>query len=244
MAGSMGVVRPRRVWLYLVVLVVLVGGTLVLCGTGLDLWISSLFYRTGGGGGWPLKKAAIIPVINNYGSWPTYVLAALGGLLLVLGLGLARFRAWWRRGAVILLTIVLGSWLIPNYVVKPHWGRPRPRDIAVFGGGHKYRPVWRPGPPSQGESFPSGFASMAFGLIGLVFLFPRRRGWGRVAGAGAIAWGGLMGLARIVQGAHFASDILWSGGLAIATALVLHDLVFRLTVSRLEADPARSGRPA
>jgi len=241
MTGSAGAINRRRVWVYLVFLVVLAGGTLLLCGTGLDLWISSLFFAPGGGGGWPLKQAPIIPVINQYGSWPTYALAALGGVLFLLGLVLARFRSWWRRGAVILLTIVLGSWLIPNYVVKPNWGRPRPRDLAVFGGGRQYRPVWRPGPPSQGKSFPSGFASTAFGLIGLAFLFPRRRGWGRVAGTGAIVWGCLMGLARIVQGAHFASDILWSGGLAVTTALVLHDLVFRLPGQGPVVGPSQPG---
>jgi lipid A 4'-phosphatase len=231
----------RRVWVYAALLAVLAGGTVLLSGTGLDLWISSLFFAPGAGGGWPLKQTAVIRVVNQYGSWPTYALAVAGGVLLLLGLGLVRFRAWWRPGAVILLTIVLGSWLIPEHLVKPQWGRPRPLQVTAFGGTQKYRPVWRPGPPAEGKSFPSGFASMAFGLIGLAYLFPRRPRRGRAAAAGAIAWGSLMGLARIVQGAHFASDILWSGGLAVATALVLGDLVFRPAAAPPRAGP---GHPA
>jgi membrane-associated PAP2 superfamily phosphatase len=208
-------------------LAVLVVGTILLCATPLDVWISSLFYTPGGRDRWSLEHNFIFQIIYKYGTWPTYALALVSGALLLLSLAVVRLRAWRRRLAVAFLTVVIGPWLLTNLVLKENWGRPRPRELKVFGGRWDYRPVWRPGPSAEGPSFPSGHAAMAFGLFGAVFLLRRRRP-ARWVGAGLAGYGTLMGLVRIVQGAHFASDVLWSAGITLGSSLILHDLVFRL----------------
>jgi membrane-associated PAP2 superfamily phosphatase len=38
---------------------------------------------------------------------------------------------------------------------------------------------------------------------------------------GGLVYGCIMGMARIIQGGHFLSDVLWSAGFVYLTALVL-----------------------
>ncbi|MBU0514191.1 MAG: phosphatase PAP2 family protein [Proteobacteria bacterium] len=227
MTSSTGVFRGSRRWWYLGGLAALIGGTLLWCGTDLDVLVSSLFYTPTGRDRWSLEYHFIFQALYKYGSWPTYFLALISGALLLLSLAVVRLRSWRRRLGVVVLTVLIGPWLLTNLVLKEHWGRPRPRDVKVFGGQYDYRPVWRPGPSAEGPSFPSGHAAMGFGLVGLAFLFRRRR-TGRLVAAGAVGYGAFMGLVRVIQGAHFASDVLWSAGVTLGTALVLHDFVFRL----------------
>jgi membrane-associated PAP2 superfamily phosphatase len=42
---------------------------------------------------------------------------------------------------------------------------------------------------------------------------------------GGLVYGCIMGMARIIQGGHFLSDVLWSAGFVYLTALVLADLL-------------------
>ena len=55
-------------------------------------------------------------------------------------------------------------------------------------------------------------------VAGISLVAPRRRG---LALGGALLYGTLVGLARIVTGAHFVSDVLWSGGLICLTVATL-----------------------
>jgi membrane-associated PAP2 superfamily phosphatase len=81
---------------------------------------------------------------------------------------------------------------------------------------------WQPGGPGSGESFTSGHVAMGFILVAGALLVPRRCLWGRrLAYVMALGYGSLMGWARIVQGGHFLSDSLWSGGLMCLLVAVL-----------------------
>ena len=60
-------------------------------------------------------------------------------------------------------------------------------------------------------------------VVGTCLISPRRPSWvHRLALGGALTYGSLIGLTRIVQGAHFVSDVLWSGGLMCFTVATLH----------------------
>ncbi len=74
----------------------------------------------------------------------------------------------------------------------------------------------------EGRSFPSGHASVAFYLASPWFLLrsTRRRAARLWLGAG-LAYGGLVSLTRMVQGAHFLSDVLWSWGIVHLLGLLL-----------------------
>jgi membrane-associated PAP2 superfamily phosphatase len=86
---------------------------------------------------------------------------------------------------------------------------------ALFGGSQPYQPWWQPGDIGGGRSFPSGHAAMGYVLVLGTCIVPRRcSAWlrGLVLG-GALTYGSLVGAARIIQGGHFLSDVLWSGSL-------------------------------
>jgi membrane-associated PAP2 superfamily phosphatase len=128
-----------------------------------------------------------------------------------------------------------------NVVYKEHWGRPRPEHVTAFGGDRPFLRVLQPG-SEPGHSFPSGHAAAGFYLIGPAFLIYRRRP--RLAAAlfvmGLMA-GTTIGLGRIIQGRHFASDVLWSAGIVYFTALGLDYLRALFPMPATVATPWRRG---
>jgi hypothetical protein len=148
----------------------------------------------------------------------------------LLALALARSRKQITRPALLLfLTLVIGPGLLVNAVFKNHWGRPRPNHIVEFGGTLDYLPPLAKGVPGQGKSFPSGHASVGF-LYGSLWWYWRDRNR-RLALASlttGIVLGCTLGLARIVAGNHFLSDIMWSAVMVLGAAGVIEYLLIRL----------------
>jgi lipid A 4'-phosphatase len=181
----------------------------------IDPRLSGYFYDPTAAQQWFLKTAVPWIWLYQYGEWPALVLAI--GAAVVWG-GSLCCRSWvcYRRAcALIVLAVMLGPGLLVNGVFKPLWGRPRPVQAALFGGSQPYQHWWQPGPIGGGRSFPSGHAAMGYVLVLGTCLVPRRRSaWlpGLVLG-GALTYGSLVGVARIIQGGHFLSDVLWSGSL-------------------------------
>ncbi len=151
-------------------------------------------------------------------TWPAQLIYhgvryALWGFSLVLIGGLMWAHASEKQAAqqplwFLLIVLVLGPWLITHHVFKDHWGRPRPEAIAEFGGSaHYVRPGIISDQCDTNCSFTSGHAAAAFYLIAFAWVFPKQRRRWMLAG---IVAGGITGLARIVQGGHFFSDIFFS----------------------------------
>lgn len=189
--------------------------------TDIDLRLSAHFYEPQRG--WYLARAFPWGCLYDYGEYPAIILA-IGACLVIL-------RSVWRPAwacyrhpcLLVVLAVSLGPGLLVNGVLKPLWGRPRPRHVEQFGGTEPYRMWWQPGGPGVGESFPSGHVAMGFILVAGALLVPRRCLWGRrLAYATALGYGSLMGWARIVQGGHFLSDSIWSGGLMCLLVAVLY----------------------
>lgn len=190
----------------------------------LDLRIEHFFYTPEAG--WWLSENCFVQLLYQYGTWPT-VAAAIGGLLM-LGISLRHppFRAFRRSAVYALLVLIIGPGLIVNSVFKSHFGRPRPNQTVDLGGTQPFHAVLEPGESNQHRSFPSGHASMGFYWFS--FFFICRRHGGKLCGLFlllALLHGGLMGFARMAQGAHFPSDILWSGAFVYFTALGLDALI-------------------
>jgi len=153
---------------------------------------------------------------------PAFMLAG-SSLSVLLG---SLFHCSWkkkrRRSFFILLLLALGPGLLVNVVLKDHLGRARPQELVEFGGNHQYSGFWQPGPDRKNSSFPSGHAAVAFFLMAPWFIYrkqKKRRAF-FFLGAG-ITFGLLVGTARILQGAHFISDILWAGGLVYLSGELL-----------------------
>ncbi len=207
-----------------------------------DLRLSGCFYGPVASQKWFLKTTVPWIWLYRYGELPTWILAI--GAAVVWG-GSLRRRSWvqYRRAcALIVLAVVLGPGLLVNGVLKPLWGRPRPAQTDLFGGSQPYRHWWQPGNIGGGRSFPSGHAAMGYALVVGTCLIPQRRSaWrrGLVLG-GALAYGSLLGLTRIVQGGHFLSDVLWSGSLMCFTVATLQAVL--RTTSRTPIDTRRDWR--
>jgi len=207
-------------------LVILVLGTAFFRLSRADVAISQWFYGGGSGYGWPLLGAEPWRSIYRYGVVPAWALAVGGLAVALLSFGVWRLKRWRRAGLFLFLLLLLGPGLLVNALFKPHWMRPRPSQTAAFGGVEQFEPVWDVGQSTQSRSFPSGHASMGFYLMAPAFLVYRRRRRLAVAFfAAGLAGGMVMGLTRIVQGGHFASDVLWSAGCVYLTGLLLYVLL-------------------
>ncbi|HEX5132874.1 MAG TPA: phosphatase PAP2 family protein [Candidatus Krumholzibacteria bacterium] len=201
-----------------------VGLTVPFWVSNLDLAVASRFYTPGlgfvHGGDQPWG------VLKDYGVVPAWILS-LGALgVFVSSLWSRRGRVHQRAALFLVLAMMIGPGVIVNDVFKEHWGRPRPKDVVELGGDRAYVRPWVKHPPADGGSFPSGHAATAFYLLTPFFLLRRRAparafGW-LVLG---LAYGLLMGTARVVQGAHFPSDVLWSLAFVYFTGLALSYLL-------------------
>jgi lipid A 4'-phosphatase len=222
--AMVGAFHSPAVWIPALVLAF---GTLVFRYTDADIALVRPYFAEGSAGKgyldrWPLTAAFPWKALYDWGIYPAWVLG-LGGLIV----WMASFRwqklvRWRDPGLFFGLLLLLGPGLLVNGVFKPVWARPRPNNVVAFGGQSEFHPVWSWG-RGQGEaSFPSGHASTGFYLMAPAFVYRRRRP-GLALGflALGIVFGCAMGLARIVAGGHFPSDVLWAGGFVYFLGLAL-----------------------
>ncbi len=191
-----------------------------------DLEIGSRFYDETEAR-WILRDHPFIQTLYTFAPVPALV-AGIGGLLVfLLGFFFSRLARFRKISLYLALVLIIGPGLIVNSAFKDNWGRPRPQNTKPFGGVHAFEEVWTIDPSSSGKSFPSGHASMGFYFFALYFLarHRRNRAWAWIALAFALLWGAFIGAGRVVQGGHFASDVLWSGGLVFLTAAALYYLL-------------------
>jgi lipid A 4'-phosphatase len=113
-----------------------------------------------------------------------------------------------KRVLYLILTLALGPGLLVNVIFKEHWGRARPDHIEQFGGSNRFTPAFVISSECKRNcAFVSGHASVGFYLISAAFLMKKHRKKGLVL---AISYGFIIGLVRIIQGSHFASDVIFS----------------------------------
>lgn len=118
-------------------------------------------------------------------------------------------RRHWRRASAVVAVVVIGIGFLVHTLLKDGMGRPRPRDVQIFMGTTDFVPVFVPSQFCQTNcSFVSGHAAVGFAVmsIGMLAIRKRRRFW-LVIG---LMSGGAIGLARIAQGGHFFSDVVFS----------------------------------
>lgn len=117
----------------------------------------------------------------------------------------------WRRMAVVAVICgVLGPGLVVEVWFKNTVGRPRPVQVAAFGGDEAFRGAlqWGGPDPEHHRSFVSSHAAAGFWLmsLGLTSGPLWRRRWLFIG----LASGGLIGMGRMLQGGHFLSDIIFA----------------------------------
>jgi len=189
----------------------------------IDLAVEHLFAR--GQEGFPLARHPIAKTFNNLINYLATIIAiiSLVGLAMTAYRKRAFLRLWFRQYLFLFLSLLIGPGLIANLLFKENWGRARPRQVLEFGGARDFSPPLLIADQCNSNcSFVSGDASMAFALLALALLAPARR---KLALSLALTFGLWIGLIRMVQGAHFLSDVLFAGIFVCATVLALKALL-------------------
>ncbi len=207
----------------LFVLLFLATVTTLIAHTGVDLSLSSYFYQAGS---WPVGELFPWKLLYRMEGYPAFIIAIFGLCVACYGSLKPQRHSWRCQGIFLVLLLALGPGLLVNAVFKKHWGRPRPCEIVQFGGTKKFLQPWQPGVTGQGRSFPCGHGSAAFYLTAPFFIYRRTKpAVARRWLAGGLGFGLLMSFARIAQGGHFLSDILWAWGMTHMLAILLSALL-------------------
>lgn len=156
------------------------------------------------------------------------------GVAVALGLVVSIKRRELVRWRLTMLYVLLGLALCPLVVAAFKYSSCKhcPWDLSIYGGSDGVPHVGLLGcpPPSfgQGECFPSGHASGGYALFALYFAHrihaPKRaRIWLFVA----LAYGSVMGISRMTQGAHFMSHTIATGFVCWYVCLALYEVLLR-----------------
>ena len=195
---------------------------------GLDLPVSAAFYMPETNFRWTIGG---FPEVIRTGMPDAIIASVVICALLWLG---ARFKTTWPqwittpRLAYLMSTLLLGPGLIVETVLKPVWGRARPKDITDFGGDAAYTPPWQIAHECVSNcSFVSGHAAIAFWLTAYAFLLPARL-------RAAVLWAGVVfglavGVIRIAQGGHFLSDVAAAGFIVVLVNSLLARVILKPT---------------
>lgn len=198
--------------------------SLLIWVTDADLRLSRAVY--GQDGIWPGLDRFPWDLLYEYANAPAFLLVGAAGGILLASLFVKYLAGQRKQALFFLLMLALGPGLVVNVLLKDHYGRARPIDVHEFGGQFPFTQFWQPGTSSNNRSFPSGHASIAFYVVAPWFVLRRRRpGQASCWLAGGLAYGSLVGAARIMQGGHFLSDVLWAGGLVYLSGEVLAQLM-------------------
>ena len=150
------------------------------------------------------------------------VVALAIGLILSVLRHRAVFGLDWRRYVFVLLCFGIGAGIVANAIFKENWGRARPSQIVEFGGEKQFSPAFVIADQCPRNcSFVSGDSAFAFGTLAFALLAGRRRRYVLAA----LAFGMIVGVGRMLTGAHFLSDVVFSGVFTVLTVLVLERLL-------------------
>lgn len=173
-----------------------------------------------------LDGVAFADAINATVPWLIWMVAAglaVLGVCRLLGRPVADIG--WREIVYVLAVFVVGPGLLVNTLLKDQLGRARPRDVQSNEEQALSTPPFMPSAACDKNcSFPSGDASVGFAFIAVALVGPRR--WRRAGIVGAVALGSFYGVIRMLQGAHYLSDVIFAGLLVALVAVGLHLLLF------------------
>ncbi|MFX0188038.1 MAG: phosphatase PAP2 family protein [Candidatus Hodarchaeota archaeon] len=142
-------------------------------------------------------------------------------------------RDWrnFKKIAIVIIMLAIINPLIFVQITKILCGRVRYNDLSSDYS--NYTPWFLPPGPRSGlegnVSFPSGHTSMGWMFLPLLILFKERK-WKNpkriIITILVISWGLYLGISRIVTGDHYASDVLFSTGVAFVSTILLYKKVY------------------
>ena len=229
---------PVRFWIATIGLGIL-AGAVFLAMPDLDLAAARLFYapETGfvGKRMWVevMRQAFVVLYFAT-------IALCLVGLILVW-----RGRTHWlglrkRRWLFLAACLAAGPGIVANLVLKEHWGRARPAQVAEFGGTKLFTPPLAVASQCRRNcSFVSGEASSSYVVFyAAAALFPQ---WAAALAIAGTMAGLATGLIRMAQGAHFLSDVVFAGVFMALTVLALRQAMLRGEHGTDRLSPSPSG---
>lgn len=191
----------------------------------MDLYVSALFFKNGH---FYLARTPFIKFIYRYSP----LLVLLPGIFAILSAIYMTIKKvdllfGFRKKIYIfmVLAILVGPALMVNLVLKENFGRARPKYIVEFGGNKEFtKPFIISNQCETNCSFVSGHSSIGFYFCALAPIFSGRKK--KIVFGGGILLGSVIGLIRIIGGAHFASDVYFSFVAVYLPALLLHYWMF------------------
>jgi membrane-associated PAP2 superfamily phosphatase len=164
-----------------------------------------------------------------------FALAPIAAMVLKLFCPTRRMLVPGPAAVFLLASLALAPGIAVNVILKEHWGRSRPIDIPQFAGTERFVAWWDPrGICPKNCSYVSGDVSGGFWLLAPAALTPPT--WRPLAYAAAVAFGSFVGLLRMAMGAHFFSDVVFSGVFTFLIIWLVHGLVYRWPATRLSDD--------
>jgi len=146
--------------------------------------------------------------------WIMILILAFFNLLLILPIRKIKFSERSFRFAKVSVLLGLFGYLLTIQPIKHLWGRVRFRDLDSLYSA--FTPWFIPNGINGNTSFPSGHSAMAWMILPLLMLVPASNKRLRSALLIIIIlWGLIVGLSRVVIGAHYASDVLFGGCIVI-----------------------------
>lgn len=197
--------RVARLW---ILLYVIAWGSLMFVVSPFDLPLSMAVHT---------KDSWFGNVIFEYGTYPSYLIYVLSAVSLVVGFFTSVSPLMKKAASTMLISAIVQPLAITQ-ILKFIWGRIRffdlNNDFSLF------TPFYLPNDPGAGQSFPSGHVASAFvfaSLAALMWQQGKKRA-GFAIGFATLAWGVTVAAFRIINGAHYLTDTLFSAGLALLLA--------------------------
>ena len=191
--------------------------------TSLDLWAAGLFLD-------PDTQSRVfkwwwVELINLYApaAFRVLVFIALGAWLWATLSSRKHLRL---PLAFIVLAGAMGPGIVVNSGFKDNWQRARPYQVQEFGGTQQFtRAAVMTDQCNNNCSFVSGHVACGFFLASLMLIDRRRRVMWAAVG---VASGLTIGFARIADGAHWLSDVLWAAPITLLTSWLVWKILIRV----------------
>lgn len=213
----------------------------------LDIAISRLFFdetlRV-----FPTQYSLVARHLRDVFTYTTAILVAPAFIALLIKIVLPRRRMLIAGRATLFLiaTLALAPGVMANLILKENWGRPRPVEVTAFNGPEQFVPWWDPrGTCEKNCSFVAGEGAGGFWTLAPAALAPPA--WRPLAYGAALLFGAAAGGLRLSGGAHFFSDVAFSGVFTFLIIWLTHGLIYRwrtrITDEQVEAAIERVALP-
>ncbi len=119
------------------------------------------------------------------------------------------------QASFLFLVIIITPGILVHWAMKPLWDRARPVNADIFGGQDKFSYFYELFAGQNGNSFPSGHASMSFAMVAFAYIVKSENK--NLVFAITFLYGILASACRIWQGGHYLSDVTFSAILTLWT---------------------------